>query len=133
MKYFGKHTGLINYTIGQRKGLKIAHKEPLYVIELDAKKNQVIAGLEEELYKKELYANNINWLTFDIEKKIEIEKVEVYAKIRYRSKPSKAIVTKYKENICKVEFLEKQRAITKGQSVVFYDEDGVVLGGGIIM
>ena len=123
----GKHSGLINYTIGQRKGLGIAYKEPLYVIKLDTIKNEVVVGTEKELYSKKLYAENLNWMV-NIDKEKDIE---CYAKIRYRAKEAKA---KLKVQADKVEviFDEPQRAITGGQSVVFYDENGIVLGGGII-
>ena len=118
---------MINYTIGQRKGLGIAYKEPLYVIKLDKQKNIVIVGTEKELYSNVLYAKNLNWLLFD---KLDKE-IECYAKIRYRANPAKARVYKEEERV-KVIFDEPQRAITPGQSVVFYDEEGVVIGGGII-
>ena len=123
----GKHEGLTNYTIGQRKGLGISYKEPLYVVDLNKEKNEVIVGTEKDLYSKTLYVTNVNWLVFeDVNNKIEC-----YAKVRYRAKESKAIVYKEKGKM-KVEFDEPQRAITPGQSVVFYDEKGIVLGGGII-
>ena len=123
----GKHTGIFNYTVGQRKGLQISYKEPLYVLELDLEKNNVIVGTEKELYSKKLYAENLNWMV-NIDKEKDIE---CYAKIRYRAKEAKA---KLKVQADKVEviFDEPQRAITGGQSVVFYDENGIVLGGGII-
>ena len=125
----GKHNGLINYTIGQRKRLGIAYKEPLYVIGLDIQKNEVIVGCEEQLYSKELYANEINWMVnLDFE-----NPVKCLAKIRYRAKEANAIIYKIESDKIKVEFEEPQRAITKGQSVVFYDEEGVVLGGGKIL
>ena len=144
----GKHKGLINYTIGQRKGIGISYKEPLYVIELNKEKNEVIVGTEKELYSETLIANNINWQV-DINKieknyenintNIEQNRFQCFAKIRYRAKEAKAIV-KIKENRCQeeneileVEFQEPQRAITKGQSVVFYDKNGTVLGGGKIL
>ena len=121
----GKHNGLINYTIGQRKGIGISYKYPLYVIDLDYKNNEVIVGCEEELYSKKLIAKDLNF-------QVELQKeFTCFAKIRYRAKAEKAIV-KIKNNEAEVEFLEPQRAITKGQSVVFYDEEGIVLGGGII-
>lgn len=123
----GKHNGIINYTIGQRKGLGVAYKEPLYVLDLDKQKNEVIVGKEEELYSYELYANELNWLIFE---KIEKE-IECYAKIRYRANPSKAKVIPVGDKV-KVEFEEPQRAITRGQSVVFYIDD-VVIGGGKII
>ncbi len=121
----GKHNGLINYTIGQRKGLGISYKYPLYVIDLDYINNEVIVGCEEELYSKKLIAKDLN---FQVELE---EEFTCFAKIRYRAKEAKAVV-KLKNEEAEVEFLELQRAITKGQSVVFYDEEGIVLGGGII-
>ena len=137
----GKHKGLINYTIGQRKGIGISYKEPLYVIELNQEKNEVIVGPESELYSNKLFANNINW---QIEPNLEQQDLHCFAKIRYRAKEAEAIVRmrknespeKYKNSeneTLEIEFKEPQRAITKGQSVVFYDEDGVVLGGGKIL
>ena len=138
----GKHTGLINYTVGQRKGLGVSYKEPLYVIKLDKAKNEVIVGTEKELYTDELMANELNFLV-DIsslrsETKIqnnlqnnEQQEIEIEAKIRYRSKPAKATL-KIEDNIAKVKFSEPQRAITPGQSVVFY-LNNIVLGGGKII
>ena len=123
------HNGLINYTIGQRKGLGISYKEPLYVVKLDIKKNQVIVGTETELYSNQLEAINLNWIV-DVENRLE-KGLECFAKIRYRAKETKAKVIKENGTI-KVIFQEPQRAITQGQSVVFYDENGIVLGGGKI-
>jgi len=117
----GKHAGLTNYTIGQRRGLGISYKEPLYVINMNKDKNELIVGIEKELYGNTLYANNINYL-LDFDK----WENEVFAKIRYSAKEAKAKVTK-KDNMLEVIFEEKQRAITKGQSVVFYDKDNIVL------
>ena len=124
----GKHNGLINYTIGQRKGLGISYKEPLYVIKLDIQKNQVIVGTEQALYSKELIANEINWLAIDQLK----EPLKLKAKVRYRAKEAQCTVYPIENNQVKVIFDEPQRAITPGQSVVFYDEDKVVGGGKII-
>lgn len=125
----GKHNGLINYTIGQRKGLGIAYAEPLYVLKLDSEENKVIVGTEKDLYETTLYAKNIHW-TVPFEK---IDKDNIFAKIRYRAKEAKASIEQKENEILKVNFEEPQRAITPGQSVVFYDEDGVVLGGGKII
>lgn len=125
----GKHNGLVNYTIGQRKGIGVSYKEPLYVVRLDVDKNEVIVGKEEELYNNILYANELNWLVFDNTP----DKIECFAKIRNRAKEAKAVVYKEGEDKARVEFLEPQRAITKGQSVVFYDDCGIVLGGGKIL
>ncbi len=126
-KIVGKHRGLIYYTIGQRKGLGISYKEPLYIIKLDKKKNELIVGTEKELYQDKLYASELNYL-IDFAKWPE----EIYAKIRYRAKLAKAKV-KVENNNLEVIFTEPQRAITSGQSVVFYDEANIVLGGGKIV
>ena len=124
-KVLGKHNGLKLYTIGQRKGLGISYKEPLYVIRLDKDKNQVVVGVEKELYSKELVANELNFL-LDINLPHEI-----MAKIRYRAKEAKAVLN-LSEGIAKLKFEEPQRAITPGQSVVFY-KDNIVIGGGKII
>ena len=123
----GKHTGLYNYTIGQRKGLGISNKVPLFVLGLNKDKNEVIVGEEKELYKKEILVSDINLLLVD---KIEGE-MEVEVKTRYSSKVAKAKIVQDK-NIIKVTFDEPQRAITPGQSAVFYIGD-IVLGGGKII
>lgn len=123
----GKHTGLTNYTIGQRKGLGISYKEPLYVIKLDAKKNEVVVGPESDLYSSELIATDLNWLAID---KI-VEPLELKAKVRYRAKEADCTVIPIENEKVKVIFKEQQRAITPGQSVVFYDGD-IVVGGGKI-
>ena len=123
----GKHTGLYNYTIGQRKGLGISYKVPLFVVGFDKTKNEVIVGEEKELYKKEVIVTDINLLLFD-----EIsEKLEVEVKTRYSSKSAKATIVQEGNNI-KIEFDEPQRAITPGQSAVFYIDDIVVGGGKIV-
>ena len=122
----GKHTGLYNYTIGQRKGLGISYKVPLFVLGFNKAKNEVIVGEEKELYKKEITVTDINLLLVN---KID-EPMEVDVKTRYSSKVAKAKIEQDGENI-KVTFDEPQRAITPGQSAVFYVGD-IVLGGGKI-
>ena len=126
----GKHQGLSNYTIGQRKGIGISYQEPLYVIALQKETNEVIVGVQEQLYKKELCAKDVEWM---VEAKYD-HTIECMAKIRYRAKEAKAKVyfCEGKKEV-KVIFEEPQRAITKGQSIVFYDQEGIVLGGGKII
>ena len=126
----GTHQGLIHYTIGQRKGLGISYKEPLYVVKLDIQKNQVIVGTEKELYSNKLEATQVNWMV-DIKEQLQ-NGFNCFAKIRYRAKEAKAKIKEENQKIY-VTFEELQRAITKGQSVVFYDEEGIVLGGGKII
>ncbi len=123
----GTHTGLYNYTIGQRKGLGISYKVPLFVLGFNKEKNEVIVGEEQELYKKEIIVTDINLLLFD-----EIrEEMEVTVKTRYSAKEAKATIIQEKDKI-KVKFLEPQKALTPGQSAVFYLDDIVVGGGKII-
>jgi len=123
----GRHKGIVYYTIGQRKGLGIAVGKPLYVIDILQQENQVVLGDECDLFKSELIAKDLNFLPFDSLK----EKMEVKAKIRYSAKPVHAEIEPLSDGTLHVIFAEKQRAITKGQSVVFYDGD-YLLGGGII-
>lgn len=124
----GKHEGLTGYTIGQRKGLGIAYKHPLYVVKLDNKKNEVIVGKEEDLYKNELFANQLNFLV-NIE---NINGLKVKAKVRFRGLLEDAVIYKEKEDILRVIFEKPVRAITPGQSVVFYDNN-ILIGGGKII
>lgn len=124
----GKHNGLINYTIGQRKGIGISSKTPLYVVELNPDRNEVIVGEEKDIYSNTLLAQNVNYtLDINIDGPIVVE-----AKIRYSAKCAEATLHKLQDNKVLLEFKEPQRAITKGQSVVFYIND-IVLGGGIIV
>ena len=122
----GKHTGLYNYTIGQRKGLGISNPVPLFVLEFNSTKNEVIVGEEKELYKKEVLVEDINLLLVDEIK----EWLDVTVKTRYSTKASKAKIIQEDDKI-KVIFDEPQRAITPGQSAVFYIDD-IVVGGGKI-
>ena len=125
-KILGKHTGLYNYTIGQRKGLGISNPVPLFVVGFNSGKNEVIVGEEKELYKSEIEVDEINLILVD-----EIKDwMDVEVKTRYSSKVAKAKI-KQEDNKIKVKFEEPQRAVTPGQSAVFYIDD-IVLGGGKI-
>ncbi|GBE27213.1 tRNA-specific 2-thiouridylase MnmA [bacterium BMS3Bbin03] len=126
-KVLGKHSGYPFYTIGQRKGLGIAAGEPVYVSEIRPETNEIIVGRKEELFRSGLIAGGVNW--------IAIEKLNaarrVFVKIRYKDPGSFGRVEPLDENKVQVTFEKPQRAVTPGQSVVFYEED-VVLGGGVI-
>lgn len=122
----GKHKGLIYYTVGQRKGLNISYKEPLYVIRLDKDNNKLIVGTNDKLFKKSLLANNINLLVDDIQG-------EIFAKVRSRGLLKPCTVEFLDNKQMKVNLLEEERAITLGQSVVLYDKNNCCLGGGIIV
>ena len=125
----GKHTGLYNYTIGQRKGMGIAYECPLYVLGFNPTKNEVIVGTEDELYKKELWVDNYNLLLVNEEDLINPMKVNV--KTRYSSKEYAAEI-RYEDKRIHVIFDEPQARITPGQSAVFYKDDIVVGGGKIV-
>ena len=126
-KVLGKHTGLYNYTIGQRRGLGISNPVPLFVLGFNKDKNEVIVGEEKELYQKEVLVRDINLLLVDEIK----EQVRVEVKTRYSTKFATATIMQ-QNKIIKIIFDEPQRAITPGQSAVFYVGD-IVLGGGKIM
>jgi tRNA-specific 2-thiouridylase len=122
-EFLGTHRGIIFYTIGQRGGLGISHKTPLYVVSIDPGKNRIVVGEKKDLMAKELIAAEVNMLVYSWPR-------QVYAKIRYRKKEALCDVTVQRDKI-KVLFEEEQEAITPGQSVVFYANDSV-LGGGVI-
>lgn len=126
-KILGQHKGIACYTIGQRRGIGIAAQHPLYVIEIQSEKNQIIVGRNEQIYRKRLLASQLNLISL---KEID-EPLAIKAKIRYKHKEEKAILTPLDSGKILLEFEKPQRAIAPGQSVVFYDGD-VVIGGGVI-
>lgn len=120
----GRHKGIHFYTIGQRRGLGIAFKEPLYVIKIDIRNNLIIAGTKDEVSKKAFIAEDPNWgMIRGISKPIR-----AFCKIRYAHKKAHATIEKLSENKLKVVFDEPQIAPTPGQAAVFYKGDKV-LGG----
>lgn len=123
----GRHKGIIRYTIGQRKGLGLALKEPMYVMDVDIEKNQVVLGRNENLFSKRLVADDVNLISID---HIDAP-IRVTAKVRYRHAEAPATVNPLPDGKIEVIFDEPQRAITKGQAVVLYDGD-IVVGGGTI-
>ena len=124
----GTHKGIIHYTIGQRKGLGLALPAPLYVSKLDTEKNEVVLTPHEGLFSKELTATDINLISVPN----LYSPMKVNAKVRYRHTEQSATAVQIDENTIRVIFDEPQRAITKGQAVVLYDDD-VVVGGGRIL
>ncbi len=124
----GTHKGIINYTIGQRKGLGVSSFAPLFVTKINPVDNTVTLTHGEGLFDKVLYADNVNLISVEELK----EPMRVMAKVRYRQKAQSATATMQSDGKLKVEFDVEQRAITKGQSVVLYDGD-IVVGGGIII
>ncbi len=126
-KVLGHHRGLAFYTIGQRKGLGIAGGKPLYVLRLDLDNNRLCLGEEAGLFKRSLFAGECNFVSIaNLD-----EPLLVKAKIRYRAPLAEADIV-MQGDMVKLDFKDKQRAITPGQSVVFYQGD-CVLGGGKIV
>ncbi|MBI5300889.1 MAG: tRNA 2-thiouridine(34) synthase MnmA [Chloroflexi bacterium] len=123
----GHHEGIALYTIGQRKGLGLALGEPLFVVALDVANRRVVVGRAEELGKRELIAEQMNWIAGEPPR----AEIRVTAKIRYRAVDVPATVRSLAEMRAHVRFDEPLRDITPGQAVVLYDGD-VCLGGGII-
>ncbi len=126
-RIIGRHRGLIHYTVGQRKGLGVTFGKPMFVASIDPVGNRVILGEGNDLYTDILWATGLNW--------IALERLsgplKVQAKIRYKANPAAAVL--YPENnLVRVQFETPQRAVTPGQSVVFYDGP-TVLGGGVIV
>lgn len=123
----GTHSGAIRYTLGQRKGLGLAMGAPVYVCRKDMAHNHVTVGPEEALYTQTLLADDCNWLPFET----LTTPISVLAKARYRHIPQPATIYPETDNRIRVVFDTPQRAITPGQTVVFY-EDNLVVGSATI-
>lgn len=123
----GEHSGIHNFTVGQRKGLGVATGSPLYVIQINGDKRQVVVGDGEQLYSRTLRARKLNWIAVDDLR----EAMRVTAKIRHRHEAAPAMLEKVGDDEVLVTFDQPQRAITPGQATVFYDGDAVVGGGWI--
>ena len=119
----GRHQGIINYTIGQRKGLGIAFGKPMFVVKIDKEKNQVVLGEKGTEFTDSLVADNWNFISVEnIDKPIRAE-----IKVRYSARPAWGEIS-IEDGFLKVKFDEPQRAVTPGQAVVFYDGDTVIGG-----
>lgn len=123
----GEHKGLINYTIGQRKGIGVSYSEPLFVVDKNMSENTLVLGTKNEIGCKCLIAEKVNYIS----SKTPLQPFECTAQTRYHQKDKPCTVYPLENSRARVEFHEPQKAISKGQSVVFYDGD-FVLGGGII-
>ncbi len=123
----GKHQGIVNYTIGQRKGLGLTFGKPMYVVDIDPDFNRVVLGDNESVFKKELWAKDINFILMaGIDQPYRCE-----AKIRYGTKTAPCTI-EYVDGLVRVVFDAPQRAVTPGQAVVFYKDQFLVGGGTII-
>ena len=124
----GEHSGIHRYTIGQRRGLGIAHEKPLYVVQIERARNQIIVGEKDELDQIEFVAKGVNWVAFDAPE----EPVRAEVKVRYRHEPAAATIYALEDSRARIVFDEPQRAITPGQATVFYDSEEVIGGGWIV-
>jgi tRNA-specific 2-thiouridylase len=123
----GEHPGIHHFTIGQRKGVGVQGKEPLYVLEVNPERHEVMVGPESYLFKKSCTIAQMNWVGTP-----ELDKPHGFAgKIRYRAKDSAVVVRPLLDRRVEVLFSEPQRAITPGQALVLYKEDRLVGGGWI--
>lgn len=127
-KILGQHQGIWNFTIGQRRGLGISSERPLYVIALNKESNEVVLGHDEDCYKQSLTIDNLSWLS------VSGLSQRIMVKVKFRSSQQPVPAEFFQQENGKAEliFREKQKAVAKGQSAVMYDDDGFVLGGGII-
>jgi tRNA-uridine 2-sulfurtransferase len=125
-RVIGEHSGIHNFTVGQRKGLGVATGSPLYVLQIRGDSRQVVVGAAESLYSRTLLARRVNLISTDN----LTEPMRVGVKIRHRHEPASAIIERAGDNV-HVTFDEPQRAITPGQAAVFYERDMVVGGGWI--
>jgi len=129
-KVIGTHEGIINFTIGQRKGIKIANKEPLYIVKINSLKNEIIVGNKHDLEVDEIKLRNLNFLCDNIKK----YNSNLFAKIRSTGELIKTKIS-FVDNIVKVKLDKKESGVSPGQACVFYSKDSVgdkVLGGGWI-
>lgn len=125
----GRHKGIIHYTVGQRKGLGVTFGKPMFVLRIDAERNEIVLGEKGTEFSSELVARDLNFITIDR----FAAPIEVNAKVRYSAKEAAATVEPLADGRARVVFDEPQRAITPGQAVVFYEKDGdCVIGGGVI-
>ncbi|MEX1194354.1 MAG: tRNA 2-thiouridine(34) synthase MnmA [Dehalococcoidia bacterium] len=125
----GRHEGIVNYTVGQRRGLPArGPAEPLFVVDVDAETNRVVVGPHEELMATALLADDLTWVSGSS----PARDASMQARIRYRSEPVPASIAPNSDDTAEVHFERPQRAVTPGQAVVFYDGDRV-LGGGTIV
>lgn len=125
----GEHKGIINYTIGQRKGLNVAYGSPLYVVRIDPENNIIYLGSEDHLYSEEFVAKELNWLG---ESEIPEDGMEVEVKIRSAHKGAKAKIYLLDDNYIRVRLMGQEKSVTPGQACVFY-QNTRVLGGAWIL
>lgn len=124
----GRHRGIIHYTVGQRKGLKLSMGKPVFVVEIRPESNEVVIGNGNDVFTDILICDKLNWMAID---GLHGEERQVTVKIRYSHKGAPAVIREIGRDQVECRFLEPVRAVTPGQAAVFYD-GGYVMGGGTI-
>lgn len=125
----GEHSGITDYTIGQRKGLGIALGVPAYVCQIKPDTNEVVLGPNEALFSKQVLIRDFNYMAYEsIDGEMRAE-----GKLRYSQKKTPCVIRNRADGLTEAVFDEPQRAATAGQAAVFYDSEGYVIGGGVIV
>lgn len=124
----GRHEGITHYTVGQRKGLNLSMGRPVFVVEIRPDTNEVVIGDSEDVFTDSLICDRLNWMAID---GLHGNEMQVTAKIRYSHRGAPCVIREIENGQVECRFLEKVRAVTPGQAVVFYDGEYVVGGGTI--
>lgn len=124
----GRHEGITHYTVGQRKGLNLSMGRPVFVVEIRPDTNEVVIGDSEDVFTDSLICDRLNWMAID---GLHGNEMQVTAKIRYSHRGAPCVIREIEKGLVECRFLEKVRAVTPGQAVVFYDGEYVVGGGTI--
>ena len=133
-RVLGRHQGILNFTIGQRRGIGVATGDPLFVVHLDAERARVVVGPREALETHRIMLRDMNWLGDTPLEAISSDGMELFAKVR-SSRPPKPVVLRHEDGLTSIELLDAESGIAPGQACVLYSDDGNearVLGGGFI-
>ena len=126
----GRHKGIINYTVGQRKGLGLAMGKPVYVKAIRPETNEVVVAPEEEIYQREIFCDDVHLMSIPVLP--AGESLQGTVKIRYHHEGENALIQTCEDNTVRILFDQAVKAPAPGQSAVFYDQEKCVIGGGII-
>jgi tRNA-specific 2-thiouridylase len=134
-KVLGRHSGIIHFTVGQRRGLGVATGTPLYVVRLDAEQRRVVVGPREALRMSRIVLRDVNWIgEGSLEEALADDRREVFVKVR-STRPPQAAWLRHGVNGCEAELVDGEHGVSPGQACVFYDAgegQARVLGGGFI-
>jgi tRNA-specific 2-thiouridylase len=124
----GMHKGIVYYTVGQRKGLGVTFGRPMFVKYIRPQTNEIVLCEKDGVYFKNCTVSDVSYMAIE-----DFDKLECFVKIRYSHKPTQCMLIKEENGVLKCVFKEPQRAVTPGQSAVFYDgENNIICGGAIL-